>query len=227
MDVYLLPVGADVYELYCEVADDSHDVSAEPPVGIFRRLKHRFSSMLSEAERERRHGRTDPEAAGWASRIKARCMRWVAESIAEQRLLWHLRKQTTASFFYPDDMDEPRAAEILRRQLTRDFEKHRFWLVVDSLGFVASGILFFVPGPNVIAYYFGFRIVGHYLSLRGARQGLRDVRWANQPSAPLSELRRVSGLDPASREQRVQDVAEALRLEHLVTFFQRTAIPTS
>ena len=33
-----------------------------------------------------------------------------------------------------------------------------------------SGLLFLVPGPNVIAYYFAFRMVGHYFSLRGARK---------------------------------------------------------
>jgi K+-H+ exchange-related protein len=225
MDVYLLPIGTDVYELYCEEIDESHDVTAELPKGFVRRLKHRFTSMLSEAERERRQGRADREAVGWLARLKARMLRWVAESIAEQRLLWHLRNQTSVAFFYPDDMDEPHAHEILRRQLTRDFEKHRFWLIVDSFGFVASGLLFFVPGPNVIAYYFGFRIFGHYLSLRGARQGLREVSWAHRCSPPLSELRRVIDLDPTVREQRVQDVALALQLEHLATFFQRTAIP--
>ena len=153
-------------------------------------------------------------------------MRYIAESIAEQRLLWHLRNQTSVCFFYPDDMDEQHAGEILSRQLTRDFDKHRFWLIVDSLGFVASGLLVLVPGPNVIAYYFGFRIVGHYLSMRGAKQGLREVSWINERSAPLSELRHLVGVDPELREQRVQDVALALRLEHLTTFFQRTAIPS-
>jgi hypothetical protein len=34
-------------------------------------------------------------------------------------------------------------------------------------------------------------------------------------------------LAPEQREQQVQDVAGALRLEHLATFFQRTAIPSA
>jgi hypothetical protein len=46
-------------------------------------------------------------------------------------------------------------------------------------------------------------------------------------SRPLAELRMMIHMEPEQRERRVQDVAEALRLEHFVTFFQRSAMPTS
>ena len=226
MDVYLVPVGADRHELYCEVPDEPDTDQAEgpEPPGFFRRLRARFREMLAEAERERRQARPTSAHGGWLSRIKARTMRWVAESIAEQRLLWHLRRQTEACLFYPDDLDEAKAMTILRSQLGRDFEKHRFWLTIDSLGFVASGLLVLVPGPNFLAYYFAFRLVGHYLSLRGARQGLSGVQWRAEKSAPLSELRRAIDLEPDVRERHVHDVALRLRLEHLASFFERTAI---
>ena len=45
-------------------------------------------------------------------------------------------------------------------------------------------------------------------------------------SAPLAELRRAIALEPAAREERVQEVAVRLHLEHLASFFARTAIPT-
>lgn len=225
MDVYLVPIGADRYELYCEVPDEPHEVDAEPPRGVAHKLKHRFNGMLAEAERERRQGADREQSpVGWFARAQARTMRWVAETIAEQRLLWHLRRQTLASFFYPDDLDEPKAAEILRKQLSRDFEKHRRWLIIDSLGFVASGLVMLLPGPNLVAYYFGFRLVGHYLSMRGARQGLSGIAWRNEPRAPLTALRTLVGLEPEIRDQQVHDVALELRLEHLATFFQRTAM---
>jgi Mitochondrial K+-H+ exchange-related len=222
MDVYLVPVGADRYELYCEVPDEPADVSGEPPRGLFRRLGHRFREMLADAERARRHGHADDPDGNWLSRVRGRLMRWVAESIAEQRLLWHLRRQTAATFHYPSDLDEPAAVALLRTQLGRDFDKHRFWLVIDSLLFIGSGLLMLVPGPNVLAYYFAFRLVGHYLSLRGARQGLNVVAWTNAGSEPLAELRRAIGLGPELRERQVHDVAARLRLEHLATFFERT-----
>jgi hypothetical protein len=226
MDVYLVPVGADRYELYCEIPDEPSDRSAEPPTGFFRRLVHRFRETIDEAERERRHGPPEGPPRGWLGRMKARAMRWVAESIAEQRLLWHLRRQTDACLYYPDDLEPPQAVGVLRRQLGKDFDKHRFWLAIDSLGLAGAALLTLVPGPNVLAYYFAFRVVGHYLSLRGARQGLSGVAWRHEPSAPLTELRGLLTLDPGVRESRLHAVAEMLRLEHLVSFFERSAVST-
>jgi len=227
MDVYLVPIGRERYELYCEVPDEPDEPAGDAPAGFVRRMKHRFSSMLAEAERERRRGHLDTAPRSTFARGKAWMMRYVAESIAEQRLLWHLRRQTAACLFFPDDLEDRRATALLRRQLGRDFDKHRFWLIIDSLGFIASGLLFLVPGPNLVAYYFAFRMVGHYFSLRGARQGLDATTWTTEQSAPLSELRRAIELDADERERRVRDVAVALKLEHLAKFFQRTAIPSS
>jgi hypothetical protein len=227
MDVYLVPIGCERYELYCEVPDDPEEPDDAAPSGFIGRLKQRFSAMLAEAERERRRGHAPEEPRGVFGRARARTLRWVAESIAEQRLLWHLRRQSEACLFFPDDLDERGATELVRRQLGRDFDKHRFWLIVDSLGFVGSGVLFFVPGPNIVAYYFAFRMVGHYLSLRGARHGLDAVQWTSQTSAPLSELRGAIDLDGDERDRRVDAIAATLKLEHFARFFQRTAIPSS
>jgi len=228
MEVYLVPVGDERYELYCEVPDEAETPpDAEAPAGFVGRMRRRFSEMLAEAERERRHGSPLHHHAGWIARAKARGMRWVAESIAEQRLLWHMRRQTDACLFYPDDLAEPDAAGRLRAQLGRDRDRHRFWLALDSICFVLSGLLMLLPGPNVLAYFFGFRLVGHYLSMMGARRGLETVRWRNEQSAPLSELRRAIDLDEEQRAIHVTDVASRLRLEHLVSFFERTVATTS
>lgn len=221
MEVFLVPVAATRYELYCEVPDEPD--GTEPPEGFFKRMVHRFRETIAEAERERHHGRRDNEPAGWMSRVKRRTLRWVAESIAEQRLLWHLRRQDAATFFYPDDMPEAAAVSERARHLRADFDKHRFWLIIDSLGFIASGVLVLVPGPNLLAYYFAFRIVGHYLSLRGARQGLTIMNWCNECSAPLAELRGALDMGPEVREPRVREIANRLRLEHLASYLNRMA----
>jgi hypothetical protein len=226
IDVYLVPVGASRYEPYCELPDAPDDPDDGARQGFFRRMRLRFKEMLAEAERERRDPQQRSNPQTWAGRVKARTMRLVAESIAEQRLLWHLRNETAACLFYPDDVDAEFAQSVLRAQLSRDFEKHRFWLIIDALLFVLSGALMLVPGPNVLAYYFAFRLVGHYFSMRGARCGLSGIAWKAVGSAPLSELRRAISLDPEVRVRRVHEVAALLRLEHLASFFERSAIPT-
>lgn len=229
MDVYLVPIARDRYELYCEVPDDAEEPPEDRATGIVPRVKRGFAAVLAEAERERRRTQAerDAEARGVFARMKAHFMCWVAESIAEQRLLWHLRRQTIAHLHHPTDMSDGPALTVLRRQLKRDFDRHRFWLVIDSLLFVASGLLVLLPGPNVVGYYFAFRMVAHFLSLRGARQGLAVVQWDAAPSQPLTDLRGAIDLKGEAREVRVHDVASALKLEHLAKFFERTAIQSS
>jgi|SRR3954463_2935294 hypothetical protein len=227
MDVFLVPVAPDRYELYCEEPDEPAPVEgSEPPQGIVRRVVHRFKETLAEAEHERRRV-PDPTAArpSFAARVKSRSLRWIAESIAEQRLLWQLRRRAVATLVHPDDLTGAQALQLLRRLLQRDWERHRFWLIVDALGGAVSVALILLPGPNIIGYYFLFRIVGHSLSLRGARQGLHKITWTETPSQALTTLRGVVGDTPEDREPVVREVASALRLEHLASFFQRAATP--
>lgn len=228
MDVFLIPVAADRYELYCEepdAPDDDQDDAAPP--GFFRRMVLRVRQMLAEAERERHRDGPAPGDAplGFFGRLKMRTMRWAAEWIAEQRLLWLLRGKEAVCLVYPDDITEPQARQLLKRSLQRDWERHRFWLAIDSVGLIASGALILVPGPNFLGYYFLVRTAGHYLSLRGARQGLTKVTWSVQPHAELAALRAIVNQPPEQREDRVRAIGHTLRLEHFARFFQRSAIP--
>jgi Mitochondrial K+-H+ exchange-related len=152
-------------------------------------------------------------------------VRWAAEWIAEQRLLWQLRGKETVALVYPDDLTEAQARQLLRRSLQRDWERHRFWMIIDGLGLVGSGLLILFPGPNFIGYYFVVRTAGHFFSLRGARHGLNRVTWTVEPSAALTSLRAMASEPPDAREERVRAIADTLRLEHLASFFQRSAIP--
>jgi hypothetical protein len=180
--------------------------------------------MLRDAEARRP---TDADAGrerGWATRLQERIMAWVAERIAEQRLLWSLRHETAVTAAHPSDMSFQQVETLIRRVLQRDYERHRRWLVIDSLLGIASAALVILPGPNVVFYYFAFRLVGHWLSMRGALQGLRHVIWTGRPCPPLSELRDVDSLQRPARDARITDISAQLRLQHLSTFYDRVAI---
>jgi hypothetical protein len=225
MDVFVVPVGPDRYELYCETSNEA-DLEPEPvPDGLLGKLRHRFTAMLKAAEERQHNHAPAPEPRGWMGRLQERSLAWVAERIAEQRLLWNLRKQTTAVAAHPQDMTFDQVMALIRRMLHHDYQRHRRWLVVDSLLLIGSGVLMIVPGPNLLAYYFAFRVVGHYLSMRGAAQGLHHVEWSGRPCPPLSDLRDVTTLEPDLRDARIHDVAARLRLQHLSTFFERVAVP--
>lgn len=225
MQVFLIPIGGDQYEPYFEPPDGTPD-DDPPPTGWFGRLRRRFSEMLreAEAERHRRHDTHADEPAGRMARWRRRLMRWVVERAAEQRLLWHLRTATQATLHAPDDMTAADALSILRVGLKRDGDRHRVWFVVHFVLLLLSGVFFFVPGPNLIGYFFTFTTVGHLLAWRGAANGLRGVTWDTAPSAALRELR-LAEADAPDREARIHAAAERLGLRHLATFVERLAAP--
>jgi hypothetical protein len=217
MDVFLVPAGGDRYALYCEVSSPVPDVAA-PPRTIRGRLVDVFRRVLAEGEAARRH-RTPADTH--VGRIRAAVTRRLAEAVAEQRLLWHLRGQSNARFVWPDDLGTHTAATIRGGLLTHDRNRHRRWTLIDGALGVASAPVALLPGPNVLAYYFIFRSVGHFLSWRGASQGLARIVWTDVPSSDLSRLRQALLLDPAARAAAIDSVATALGLERLRSFLDR------
>jgi hypothetical protein len=227
MEVFLIPTGRDRYDLYFEPPPDAEEAPVEDG-GWFQGLRHRFREILreAEAERHRRHHEVArPEASGLAARLKRRILKWVVEQIAEQRLLWHLRRTTEVDVHAPSDLDPAEAGRVVRRGLQRDADRHLRGLLLHSVGLAFAILLIPIPGPNVVGYYFTFTVVGHALSLRGARRGLSRVEWRVTPNAALADLRHALGLGPPHREQRIHAVAARLRLQHLATFVERVAVP--
>ena len=225
MDVFVIPIGRDRYELYCEPSVEAEGAAegAQPATGVFGRLRQQFSVMLRAAE-ERHRRDVAPDSRSWLGGMQDRVLGWVAQRIAEQRLLWNLRRQTVAVAVHPPDLTFDQVMALIRRTLQRDYERHRVWLVIDALGLIVSGLLALVPGPNVVAYYFAFRVVGHWLSMRGAVQGLHRVSWTGRPCPPLTELRDAVLMESEARDARVHDIALRLRLPHLKTFVELVVV---
>ena len=230
MDVFVIPVGGDRYELYCEPSSETakpHD--PVPAAGLAGRLRHRFSSFVHAVEDLHRH-RPSSEPTGPIGKVKNQVFAWVAQRIVEQRLLWYLRHHTAAVAAHPPDMTFEQVLALIRQMLRHDYDRHRRWMIIDGTLFVLTFIFlgpFFllVPGiANIPALYFGFRAIGHWLSMHGADQGLHRVEWSGRSCPPLTELRDVVLLEPPMREARIHDVAARLRLPHLSTFFERVAV---
>jgi hypothetical protein len=229
MDVFVIPIGRERYELYCEpLAETSAADPTGSATGLSGRLRRKFDSLVHAAEEWHRHGRPEPE--GFAGRARARAMGWVAQRIVEQRLLWNLRNHTEVVAAHPQDMTFEQVLALIRQMLREDHDRHRKWMIIDGILFIVTFIFlgpFFllVPGiANIPALYFGFRAIGHWLSMHGAAQGLHRVAWSGRSCPPLSELRDVVLLEPPARDARVHDVAARLRLPHLSTFFERVSV---
>jgi len=221
--VYLVPVGATRHELYSEYEAPEPEPEPEPGRPSWWRVQMaRFRATLAEAERERRL--RERGEAGVGGGVWRAIMRRIAETIAEQRLLWQLRGQPAARLVHPLDVPAAEALRLMRASLAGDLAKHRRWCVIDALIAVVLGpLLFFVPGPNIVAYYFVFRAVGHLLALRGASHGLSRTVWETDASAPLSAIRAALTLPREDRRRRLDDIASALGLQHVTGFVERVA----
>jgi hypothetical protein len=151
----------------------------------------------------------------------------LSETIAEQRALWALRSQTEATLRYPATIAVERARSELKRAITHARTHHLRWFVIDAILFVSSGIFFFIPGPNLVAYYFAFRFIGHLQSWRGARQSLDVISWSYEPDGGLADLAALVDLPRAERAPRVAAIAAQLKLQRLSSFFDRVAVPSA
>ena len=214
--VFLVPLGGQRYELYCE---RHHTGPDEAPAGggWFAGLRQKFSTMLQQAEEEE----AAPPSAGLWARLQARMMAWVAERVAEQRLLWNLRGRDAAIVTHPDDLPFEQVMEIVRQSLRADHRRHMWWLAVDTALFIGSGIFFFIPGPNVIAYFFAFRLVGHWLSMRGAAHGRDTTAWTGRPSTGMTALRAAIARPAHERTRAIEPLARELGLPRLALFVDR------
>jgi hypothetical protein len=238
MDVYLVPVGRDLYECYYEAADKEEEEEEMPqPVveargffsrlrarvfGFFGRMRARFNAQLKEAE-EHRHQKAIDEPRTFLGRMHKRSMRWIAERIAEQRLLWHLRTAETATLHTSSDLPSQEADSIMRASMKRDADFHRNRLVPHTLALILAGVVAFVPGPNVLGYLFTFTVVGHFLAWRGAVNALHKVAWTIAPNPALTDLRRAFSLGAGERHRVIKDVAHRLHLPRMALFVERMA----
>ena len=212
-----MPLGGQRYELYCE---RHHTGPDEAPTGggWFAGMRQKFSTMLRKAE-EGEDG--EPESTGLLARLQARMMAWVAERVAEQRLLWNLRGRDAAVVTHADDQPFEQVMEIVRQSLRADHGRHMRWLIVDTLLFVGSGVFFFVPGPNIIAYFFAFRVVGHWLSMRGAAHGRDTTAWTGRPLSQMTALRAAVARPAHERARAIEPIARELDLHRLTVFVDR------
>ena len=212
--------------MYTEAADEAEPDSAPHEGGGFwRRTIHALHERWRQAVHAAHLDRSADAGNGRLARARDWIVRRIAESIAEQRTLWSLRSVTSASFVYPADLTESSATSIRQRLLADASRHHGRWLVMNLVGVAVTAVLVLLPGPNLIGYYFAFRVVGHFLSWRGARQALDHVSWRPSAEPILSELGGLAHLPREERGDRVEALSAQLRLPHLAAFFDRVATP--
>ena len=221
LTVYLVPAGRDRYELYSEAPEEIVDES-EQSERFLRRWVHRAAATWRELVDAARRGSGGGKFGRWRDTLVCH----LAESIAEQRTLWALRKATAATVRYPATATPTVARAALDRVLADARRHHGRWLIIDLVVLLITGpLFFFVPGPNVISWYFFFGTIGHLLSWRGGRQAIDRVAWALVPDQSLAELAALVDVPREARAPKVEVIAARLNLPRLSAFFDRVAVP--
>jgi hypothetical protein len=220
MTVYLVPIARRRHELYTEHNDEEPQVVRDG--GRVQRWMDRASIRWRELVEQARRGRAQGTLGRWRDAVVCR----LAESIAEQRTLWALRHCSAVCLVHSSSLSAERARTEMGSIVTAARRHHLRWLIADTLLFVASGFLAIVPGPNLLAYYFLFRLIGHLQSWRGARQSDR-ISWRFEANDSLAELATLVDVPRAQRAPQVAAIAERLNIPRLSAFFERTAVPSS
>jgi hypothetical protein len=222
MTVYLVPVGRGRFEAYSETHDD-HIERTRPGDGTIRHWLHKARKRWNEHVERAQQGSPQGRFARW--RDAAICR--LSESIAEQRTLWALANELHVTLRFPSTLDADLARTTLMAVLADARRHHLRWLGIDLILLIVSSVLALVPGPNVIAYYLAFRVIGHVLSWVGARRGTERITWTFEPDGELAELGSLADVPREARASRVDAIAERLKLPRLSAFFDRVAIRSS
>lgn len=221
LDVYLVPIARDRYECYYEATDVEEPV-AEGGAGFFARMRRRFNEQLREAE-EARHQKAIEEPKSFLGRMHKRTLRWIAERMAEQRLLWHLRTAQAATLHASADLLPADAEWLMRQAMKRDADFHRNRLIPHTLLLILAGAVAVIPGPNILGYLFTFTVVGHFLAWRGAVNALHRVCWTVVPNPAITDLRHAFSLEREARHRLIREVARRLQMPKMALFVERMA----
>lgn len=219
MLAHLIPLGRSRYELYAEAPEPDEGPLAHD-AGRVRRWLHQAGEQWSAYVDAARMGTASGRFAAWRDAIICK----LAATLDEQRTLRSLRTADASTLLFPAGIDAAAARAALDRLLAASQRHHGQRLVIYLVLFVLSGVLFFIPGPNIVAYYLGFQAFGHLQSWRGARHATGGVTWTLVANPDLEELAGLATQPHGARSARVRDVAARLGLEHLPAFFERAAV---
>jgi Mitochondrial K+-H+ exchange-related len=189
--IYLLLIDHERFFFYADESaapDDQSDgveSSGRPGPGIRGWLHGKYQRFLSAW----RHGESG--AIVWVRRV----WDWLHTlTHPDEAMLVRLRSARSIELHYPASRSGNEVREIWRGYLSQEWWRHLLWLSVNGLLAPPTiAILWILPGPNLIGYWFAYRAIHHLLVLWGIRRVWRDV-------IP-TELRAVDALDlPIERD---------------------------
>jgi hypothetical protein len=197
--VYLLFVNDKEFFFYSdesETDESEAEISALPAVGWRGWLEvrwHRFQKAWHQSE---------TGVAGWARRN----WDWLHSFFhPDESFLVRLRATERVDLHHPASRHEDAVAETWRGYLGRKWRRHVAWLSFNAMiAPVTLVLLWPLPGPNLIGYWFAYRAIHHWLIVRG----LGAVKKGRTPTRYHAE----TSLDqPIERDQEGKAIHAAIK----------------
>ena len=167
MKVYLLLMNDEEFFFYSDDSEADESREADPALqsGLLGWLQdrwYRFQKAFHEA---------DAGAAKWTRR----CWDWLHSlTRPDESMLVRLRTTRRIYLDHPASHSEADVAVIWHDYLARRWRSHAFCLSYNALiAPAALALLWPLPGPNLIGYWFAYRAVHHWLILRGIRSVMK------------------------------------------------------
>ncbi|AMV37702.1 hypothetical protein [Planctomyces sp. SH-PL62] len=150
----------------CELAVDE----SAKPTGVRAWAERKWAEMEARWK----------ESEGTAARWSRRAWDWLHSGRRpDEELLARLGAVDVVVVRHPASLPERKARTIWKRYLARRARSHLFWLIVDGVLAPVTGLLLWlVPGPNVVGFWFTYRAFNHYVIVRA----LHRARWNPPPT---------------------------------------------
>jgi hypothetical protein len=139
---------------------------AERHAGALTRLARKWDQI------EARWKDSEGTAARWSRRVWDRMHAWCKP---DEPLLAKLATVDAIIIHHPASIPEQTARAAWRRYLRARSGSHWFWLLIDGfLAPVTGLVLWILPGPNVISFWFAYRAYTHYTIVQAVRRARRS-----------------------------------------------------
>ncbi len=148
-----------------------------------------------------------------------RTWEWLQARISpHESLPRSLRLATSVELYYPTRVTEEEAKEAWSRYLGARWRYHILWFAVNALIAPLTIILIWVPGPNVIGYWFVYRAVCHVLAMLGLRRARLGEIETHFHSSDLLDDNRLE------TSEEIALLGTKLELKELEAFIKRARV---
>ena len=160
MKVYLLLINDEQFFFYSDESEvDESQVEAQARGGWRGRLEdrwHRFQRAWHES---------DAGVARWARRS----WDWLHSLVhPDEGMLVRLRSTRRIDLHHPASRSRDAVAKVWLDYLGRKWRRHMIYLCGNAaIAPLALALLWPLPGPNLIGYWFAYRAIHHWLIVRG------------------------------------------------------------